>query len=198
MNVDNYCVNLCEEANNKNLGPWDLLTNLEEIITKRLSMLDDLYNINNNVAIHKSAKVDPTAIMKGPVIIGPDCFIGPYSLIRGGVYLTEAVSVGHSCEIKHSLVGKNTAFVHFNFIGDSIVGSNVNLEAGAVIANHYNERQDKEIFIFENGQKISTGLTKFGALIGDDTKIGANAVTSPGTVLAKGSIVRRLECVEQT
>lgn len=198
MNVNNYCVDLITEVKDEDLTPWDLLASLEEIIAKRLSMLDELYDIKDNVAIHKSAKVEQTAIIKGPAIIGPDCFIGPYSLIRGGVYLTEAVSVGHSCEVKHTVVGKNTAFAHFNFVGDSVVGSNVNLEAGAVIANHYNERHDKQIFVYENGQKISTNSTKFGALIGDDTKIGANAVTSPGTILAKGSIVRRLECVEQT
>jgi acetyltransferase-like isoleucine patch superfamily enzyme len=73
----------------------------------------------------------------------------------------------------------------------------VNLEAGAVIANHYNERVHKEISVLVNGQVFSTGVQKFGALIGDGTRIGANAVSSPGTILPPRSVVKRLELVEQ-
>lgn len=197
MKITDYCADLNIPEAEADIRPWSLLTKLEELIKEQLKTLGDQYKIHNDVAVHQSATVDPTATIKGPAIIGPDCFIGPHSVVRGGVYLKEAVSVGPSCEVKHCLVGKHTAFAHFNFIGDSIVGSGVNLEAGAVIANHYNEREDKRITVFDNGTKIDTGLTKFGAIIGDNTKIGANAVTSPGTLLPKGSIVRRLELVEQ-
>ncbi len=48
-----------------------------------------------------------------------------------------------------------------------------------------------------DGQLIETGVTKFGALVGDDCKIGANAVLSPGTILAKGTVVGRLQLVDQ-
>lgn len=71
------------------------------------------------------------------------------------------------------------------------------LEAEAITANHYNERDDKMIFAFWENKSTSTETTKFGACIGDDTKIGANSVTSPGTILGPKSIVRRLELVEQ-
>jgi UDP-N-acetylglucosamine diphosphorylase / glucose-1-phosphate thymidylyltransferase / UDP-N-acetylgalactosamine diphosphorylase / glucosamine-1-phosphate N-acetyltransferase / galactosamine-1-phosphate N-acetyltransferase len=86
---------------------------------------------------------------------------------------------------------------HFNFIGNSIIGSNVNVEAGAVTANHYNERADKQIEVLYKGEIIKTNTHKFGALIGDGCKIGANAVLSPGTLLVKNTIVKRLEMVEQ-
>ncbi|MBK5278418.1 MAG: LpxA family transferase, partial [Bacteroidia bacterium] len=86
---------------------------------------------------------------------------------------------------------------HFNFIGDSIVGSNINFEAGSITANHFNERESKNISVLMNGQRVDTKQQKFGALVGDGSKIGANAVLSPGTILEPSSIVRRLELVDQ-
>jgi acetyltransferase-like isoleucine patch superfamily enzyme len=84
-----------------------------------------------------------------------------------------------------------------NFVGDSIIGSDVNLEAGAVVANHFNERPKQEIVLHVGGGNIRTGVVKFGALIGDHSRVGANAVLSPGTVLAPKSVVGRLKLVDQ-
>ena len=72
------------------------------------------------------------------------------------------------------------------------------MEAGSVIANHHNDRDDKIIDIVIDGRRIKTNVEKFGALVGDHSKIGANAVLSPGTVLAPKSIVGRLELVNQS
>jgi acetyltransferase-like isoleucine patch superfamily enzyme len=69
----------------------------------------------------------------------------------------------------------------------------VNLEAGVVVANHVNERPAHEITIHLGGQTIQTGVVKFGALIGDHCRVGANAVLSPGTVLAPHTVVARLD-----
>ncbi|NCU37705.1 LpxA family transferase [Candidatus Saccharibacteria bacterium] len=192
MKLTDYCAELL-----KDIEPWILLTDLEAEIKKQLSQIGDEYVISDDVAVHKAANVDPTATIKAPAIISAGCFIGPHTLLRGGVYLHEGVSVGPSCEVKHSIVGSNSTFAHFNFLGDSVIGARVNFEAGAITANHYNERKDKMIHALVDGKPIETGVTKFGALIGDGTKVGANAVTSPGTILAKNSVVKRLELVEQ-
>lgn len=80
---------------------------------------------------------------------------------------------------------------------DSIIGHDVNIEAGAILCNHYNEREDDTVFVHVDGQCISTLLHKFGSVVGDGCRIGANAVLSPGTLLKPYSIVRRLELVEQ-
>jgi NDP-sugar pyrophosphorylase family protein len=192
MKLTDYCSELKQD-----IEPWTLLTILEAEIKQQLAQLGDEYVISDDVAVHKTATVDPTATIKAPAIIGPGCFIGPHSLLRGGVYLHEGVGIGPSCEVKHSIIGSNSALAHFNFVGDSVIGSHVNFEAGALTANHYNERQDKRISALVDGKPIQTDVTKFGALIGDGTKVGANAVTSPGTILAKNSVVKRLELVEQ-
>jgi len=90
-----------------------------------------------------------------------------------------------------------SALAHFNFVGDSLIGSYVNMEAGSIIANHYNERLDKTLYVMLNKKKTKIEVTKFGALVGDHSKIGANAVLSPGTILLPESVVKRLELVEQ-
>jgi UDP-N-acetylglucosamine diphosphorylase / glucose-1-phosphate thymidylyltransferase / UDP-N-acetylgalactosamine diphosphorylase / glucosamine-1-phosphate N-acetyltransferase / galactosamine-1-phosphate N-acetyltransferase len=135
--------------------------------------------------------------LKGPIIISNGCFIGAHAYLRGGVYLGDKSVIGPGCEVKSSLIMSGSALAHFNFVGDSLVGSYVNMEAGSIIANHYNERLDKTIFVMLDKKKIETSATKFGALVGDHTKIGANAVLSPGTILKPQSIVKRLELIEQ-
>jgi NDP-sugar pyrophosphorylase family protein len=182
----------------KDVAPWDITTSAAvHIIEKIKTLSEDYYTIHDHIAIHKDARIEEHVIIKSPAIISAGCFIGAHAYLRGGVFLGEGCSIGPGCEIKSSFIMPHTALAHFNFAGDSIVGSKVNMEAGAVIANHYNERTDKEISIVINGKKIATGITKFGALIGDGTKIGANAVLSPGTILSANSVVKRLELVEQ-
>jgi UDP-N-acetylglucosamine diphosphorylase / glucose-1-phosphate thymidylyltransferase / UDP-N-acetylgalactosamine diphosphorylase / glucosamine-1-phosphate N-acetyltransferase / galactosamine-1-phosphate N-acetyltransferase len=177
--------------------PWDITSAAQLIVSKRIKTLGADYNIKDNIAIHKDAVIEEHVIIKGPAIISANCFIGSHAYLRNGVFLGDKVSVGPGCEIKSSLIFSNSSLAHFNFVGDSIVGSYVNMEAGSVVANHFNERKDKVIKILSDNEIISTGIEKFGALIGDQTKIGANAVLSPGTILQPKSIVKRLELVEQ-
>jgi NDP-sugar pyrophosphorylase family protein len=178
-------------------APWKLTQALEKTIFDKIQTLGGDYSIQNGVAIHNSATIDSYTTLKGPAIISRNCFVGAHSYLRGGVFLDENVSLGPGCEVKTSLIFADTALAHFNFVGDSLLGSHVNLEAGAIIANHYNERQDKTICVLIDGKPFATDAQKFGALVGDHVKIGANAVLSPGTVLGPGSVVRRLELVEQ-
>ena len=178
-------------------SPWSITANLLGILQEKIRTLGADFKIFNDVAIHKSVSIDSNAILKGPAIISAGCFIGAHSYLRGGVFLDENVSVGPACEVKTSFIFSHSALGHFNFVGDSLVGAFVNLEAGSVVANHYNERIDKHISVVVEGKRYSTGIEKFGALIGDHCKIGANAVLSPGTILPPNTIVGRLQLIEQ-
>jgi bifunctional N-acetylglucosamine-1-phosphate-uridyltransferase/glucosamine-1-phosphate-acetyltransferase GlmU-like protein len=177
--------------------PWNITANIQSIIAKQIKTLGKEFEIKNDVAIHKEAKIEEHVILKGPAIIHSDCFIGAHAYLRGGVFVASKSLVGPGCEIKSSFI-LGSILAHFNFVGDSILGSGVNMEAGSVIANHYNERLDKKISVLIDNEFIKTDIKKFGALVGDETKIGANAVLSPGTVLLSKSIVRRLELVDQS
>lgn len=180
------------------MTPWEITKNLQKILSNKIEKLAENFAVNNGIAIHKTAVIEPGAILKAPVIICENCFIGANAYLRNGVFLGKNVSVGPGCEIKSSLLFDETNVAHFNFIGDSIVGSNCNFEAGSVAANHFNERTDKTISVLFNSEIIKTNSEKFGSLIGDNCKIGANAVLSPGTILNPNSIVKRLELIEQT
>jgi len=179
-------------------APWQVTSNASDIVSRLLPALSNEYETKDGIAIHKSSVIENNVTLKGPLIIGPDCFIAANCYLRGGVFLIARNSIGPGCEIKSSFLFPDSKLAHFNFVGDSLIGEGVNFEAGAIIANHYNERADKNIYVMANGRKINTQIEKFGALIGDGCKIGANAVLSPGTILASNSSVKRLELVDQT
>ena len=177
--------------------PWLIIQNLESIIFEKIKFLSDDFEVNNGIAIHKTAIVEKNAILKAPLIIEENCFVAANACLRNGVFLSKNVKIGMGVEIKSSIISNNSAVAHFNFIGDSIIGENVNFEAGSITANHFNERENKEIFVKIDDNIINTQVVKFGSLIGDYSKIGANAVLSPGTILKKNSVVKRLELIEQ-
>ena len=177
--------------------PWEITSKLWDVLPGVIASLSEEFIIKDNIAIHKTATIEEGTTLKGPLVIGANCFIGAHAYLRGGVYLSDSVSIGPGCEIKSSIIMSHSSSAHFNFIGDSIIGSYVNLEAGAIIANHYNERKDKAITVRYEGKVIATNIEKFGALVGDHSKIGANAVLTPGSILPPYSIVKRLELIDQ-
>ncbi len=181
----------------KDIQPWNMVRDLPGILDEMMKGLDNDYIIKDGIAIHKTAVIEKGVTLKGPVIISAGCFIGANAYIRGPVFIDTNVKIGPGCEIKQSIIFPDTAIAHFNYIGDSLIGSHVNFEAGSIAANHYNERSDKIISVRYNGNIINTGCSKFGALVGDRSKIGANAVLSPGSILVKDSVVGRLQLVDQ-
>ncbi len=178
-------------------SPWETIAHLEEIVCRILQHLDADYIIDGGVAVHRSATVADDAVIHAPAIISEGCYVGSHSVLRGAVFLAPGARVGNCCEVKTSVVLEDSAIAHFNFVGDSIIGRNVNIEAGAILANHYNERSDDTVYVHQDGLRISTGLHKFGSLVGDGCRIGANAVLSPGTLLRPMTIVHRLQLIEQ-
>lgn len=190
-----YISNVLQEI--ANLQPWNATSQSEAIIGSLAKQESNDFVIRDGNAIHKTAIIENGAILKSPCVIGPNCFIASYAYLRGGVWLDENVIIGPSCEIKSSFMFRGSKAAHFNFVGDSVIGRNANIEAGAIIANYRNELEDKEIVCVVDGKKVKTGMQKFGSLIGDDTKIGANAVLAPGTILQPNTIVKRLTLVDQ-
>jgi NDP-sugar pyrophosphorylase family protein len=178
--------------------PWAVAERAREIVKNKLKGLNkQQYKIAGEVAVHKSAVLEINVTLKGPIIIGPACFVATGCYLRDGVLLLGNNSLGPGCEIKSSILFAFSNLAHFNFVGDSVIGSNVNFEAGSVIANHFNERKDKTINAVMKKEVVNTLVEKFGALVGDGSKIGANAVLSPGTILTPNSVVNRLQLVDQ-
>jgi UDP-N-acetylglucosamine diphosphorylase / glucose-1-phosphate thymidylyltransferase / UDP-N-acetylgalactosamine diphosphorylase / glucosamine-1-phosphate N-acetyltransferase / galactosamine-1-phosphate N-acetyltransferase len=178
--------------------PWDICANADALVKAAIAALPAGYRrLDTDVAVHETAKIEAGAILKPPCIVAEACFVAAHAYLRGGVWLGAAVVIGPSVEIKSSLIGRGTRVAHFNFVGDSILGAEVNIEAGAILANYRNEAADKEIVCVLDGVEIRTGRDKFGSLVGDRCRIGANAVLAPGTILSRGTIVPRLKLIDQ-
>jgi NDP-sugar pyrophosphorylase family protein len=152
---------------------------------------------DGEVAIHRTATIESGAVVKGPAIIGARCFVAAGAYLRGGVWLDERCVVGPGAEVKSSFAFRGSKLAHLNFVGDTILGSDVNLEAGSVVANHRNERADKQVRVRIGTELLATGVEKFGALVGDGARIGANTVLAPGTLIKPGAVVPRLSLVDQ-
>jgi NDP-sugar pyrophosphorylase family protein len=137
------------------------------------------------ISIGKGTVIEPGVFIQGPCIIGQNCTIRHGAYIREGVIMGDACQIGHSAELKHSILLNRVAVTHFVYVGDSILGQSVNLGAGVKCANLRLDR--REVVIPFNGQKVKTGLKKFGAIVGDRVQIGCNSVLNPGTLVGKES-----------
>jgi len=178
--------------------PWRICANVAALVRAEIPTLPASYRVlRDGIAVHETATIEEGAILRPPCIIGATCFIASYAYLRDGVWLGDGVTVGPSVEVKSSFIGPDSSAAHFNFVGNSIVGAGVNLEAGAILANYRNESADKEIVCVIDGAAVRTGCEKFGALIGDGCRMGANAVLAPGTILSRGTVVPRLELIDQ-
>ena len=183
---------------NADREPWLAVAKNREIVQALCNEAGTFRKYGEGVLIHSSATVEHGAVLKSPLVVSAGCFIASNAYLRGGVFLGERVQIGPGVEVKSSIVFADTVLAHFNFVGDSLIGSAVNFEAGALIANHWNERKDKAISVASPDGPIATGLRKFGAIVGDRSRIGANAVLSPGTLLEPDTVIARLELVDQT
>uniref|UniRef100_C5CWT6 Transferase LpxA family n=1 Tax=Variovorax paradoxus (strain S110) TaxID=543728 RepID=C5CWT6_VARPS len=182
------------------LAPWEITARAAEIVRELLAALPaGEFAVEGEVAIHRSATVEAGAVLKGPLIIGAGCFVAAGAYLRGGNWVGERCTLGPGSELKSSFVFAGTALAHFNFVGDSVLGAGVNLEAGSIVCNHRNERAAKQIFVRagEGGALQATGSEKFGALAGDGVRIGANAVIAPGALLRPGLVIARASLLDQ-
>ena len=180
--------------------PWKLVDRqntvnisaiIEDLISSNLETDYDKYDhcqISGLVFIHDSAMIGPNVQIQGPVFIGRRAEIRHSAFLRPGCYISEDCVVGHSSEIKNTLMMPKSKAPHFNYVGDSIIGVGANIGAGVKISNF---RLDKKTIPIENneGQKVDSGMKKLGALVGDHSAIGCNVVTNPGSILPPNSMV---------
>ena len=142
---------------------------------------------NGPVHIEEGAIVEPHVHFIGPCYIESNATIRSHAYVRENTWMMTGSVLGHASESKHSLFLPGAKAPHFNYVGDSILGSNVNLGAGVKLSNLRND--GAQIGIWLDGARRETGLRKFGAILGDNAQLGCNAVTNPGTVLGKSCMV---------
>ncbi len=175
----------CEQA-------WDALRKLSAYVAA--SVKPALHNrcegvawIGEQVSIGEGTVIEDSVMIKGPAIIGRNCAIRHNAYLRENVIVGDGCVVGNSCELKHALLFNNCQVPHFNYVGDSILGHQAHLGAGAILSNV--KSLPGNITVRMDGELYDTGLRKFGALVGDAAEIGCNAVLNPGSIIGRGAVV---------
>ncbi len=167
--------------------PWAVLARLDEFLRSfEGDVAGDVHPsavLEGAVRVEAGASIGPHAFVQGPAWLMAGASVGHAAYVRGGVLLAPGAKVGHASEVKRSVFLEGAKAPHFNYVGDSVLGHDVNLGAGVKVAN-----------LKAFGDTISmggtpTGLRKLGALVGDGASIGCNAVLAPGTVVGAGTVV---------
>ena len=138
--------------------------------------------IGENVFLGEGTIVEPGAYIRGPAWIGKNCEIRHGAYLRENVITGDRCVLGNSSEFKNCLLLEGAHAPHFNYVGDSVLGLDVNLGAGVILSNY---RLDGQVIrVSRAGSLVETGLRKFGAIIGDGASVGCNAVLNPGSLVA--------------
>jgi NDP-sugar pyrophosphorylase family protein len=143
--------------------------------------------ISSNVFVGRGTIVEQGAVLKGPAWIGENCHIRSGCYVRENVVVGDGVVMGNSCEFKNCILFDEAKAPHFNYVGDSILGHGAHLGAGVILSNV--KLDHGEITVAASDGNVATGLTKFGAIVGDRTEIGCNAVINPGSILGRDCLV---------
>ena len=139
------------------------------------------------VFIHESASISQSASIVGPALLGAESKIGHCALLRGNCIVGSGCAIGSCCELKNCILFDGAKAAHLNYIGDSLLGPDSHLGAGAVLSNL--RLDGKPVRIHLPTESVSTGLRKLGAMLGAGSQVGCNAVLQPGTILGRGAMV---------
>jgi UDP-N-acetylglucosamine diphosphorylase / glucose-1-phosphate thymidylyltransferase / UDP-N-acetylgalactosamine diphosphorylase / glucosamine-1-phosphate N-acetyltransferase / galactosamine-1-phosphate N-acetyltransferase len=166
-------------------NPWDMLdanlTLMGNFSTELRGTVEDGVTLQGTVIVGEGSVVKSGTYIEGPCIIGKNCRIGPHAYFRGATSIGDDCHIGHCSEIKNSIIMNGTKIPHFNYIGDSIIGTECNFGAGTKIANLRNDHANVRICGKDTRRK------KFGAVIGDGVQFGINCSINVGTMIGSNA-----------
>lgn len=165
--------------------PWDMLdanaTLLNQIPGGIAGTVEEGVTLHGSVVLGEGSVIRGGTYIEGPCIIGKNCRIGPHAYIRGSTSIGDDCHIGHCTEIKNSIIMSGTKIPHFNYIGDSIIGSNCNFGAGTKGANLRHDHANVRVCGKDTRKK------KFGAIIGDNVQFGINCSINVGAVIGSNA-----------
>lgn len=169
---------------------WEPLVKVKEYINKTIvekgvkinkGEIGKFVSITGNYFIDEGAKIGANVTIQGPVIIGKKAEIAAGALIRPYTIIGDGASVGHGSEVKHAILQNKAKVASLSFVGDSIMGKSARIGSGTIIANRRFDQKNIEIKI--EGNKYDTETDFFGSIIGDNSRLGANCTSIPGTCI---------------
>lgn len=175
--------------------PWEALSRIHDFILELGETLspEEYEQRGEDIWIHRTANIFPSAYIKGPVIIGAGTEVRHSAFIRGNALIGADCVVGNSTELKNVILFNHVQVPHYNYVGDSILGYMSHMGAGAITSN---VKQDKTIVhVKGDAFDLDTGCKKFGAMLGDYVEVGCNSVLNPGTVVGRDTNIYPLSMV---
>ena len=155
--------------------------NLEKYMTEGVTIVDpDSTWISEDTQIGQDTIIYPSTYIEGKNIIGKNCKIGPMAHLRGGVEVGDNVKLGNFVEVKKSKISSNTNVGHLSYIGDSELGSRVNIGAGTITANYNALTKEKSKTVLKDDVKI-----------GSNTVLVAPVTVNNGANVGAGSVITK-------
>ena len=169
--------------------PWDMLEANQWILESEKSVsrgtIERGVHLSGAVVLEEGSVVKAGSCLEGPVHVGKGCHIGPNSYLRPYSTLGDDVKVGAGCEVKNSIVMRNTRIPHLSYVGDSVLGEACSLGAGTITANlRFDEAEIKSKV---RGSWVSSGRKKLGAILGDGVRTGISVSIFPGVKIGRGA-----------
>jgi bifunctional UDP-N-acetylglucosamine pyrophosphorylase/glucosamine-1-phosphate N-acetyltransferase len=198
--IDEYDVSYAEIDRWLGVGrPWELLeanewklAELEGAIEGEVAEDADL---RGTVVVESGARIEPGVVIEGPALVRAGARVGPNAYIRGATLLGENSRSGQSAEIKNSVLMGDSKVPHLSYVGDSLLGQEVNFGAGTTVANlRHDDRTVKQTV---KSERVSTDRRKYGVVVGDGTKTGIDTTLYPGVVLSAGARTKPGETVSR-
>ena len=131
----------------------------------------DKVKIGNNVKILSFSHLEG-------VKIDNDVSVGPYARLRPGTKIKSGSKIGNFVEVKKSTINKNSKVNHLSYIGDALVGKEVNIGAGTITCNY-------------DGRKKSKTNIKDKVFVGSNTSLVAPVTLSEKSVIGAGSVITK-------
>jgi NDP-sugar pyrophosphorylase family protein len=175
------------------LAPWEWVPLIRQALAgfafepSALEIPSGLH-IEGAVFIHPTVRLPAFGSIAGPAYIGAGCELRPGVYIRGNVIAGANCVLGNSCEFKNCLLLDGVQVPHFTYVGDSILGNGSHLGAGVICSNLRLDQTEVPVQL-PDGKRLGSGLRKLGALLGDQSEVGCNAVLNPGAILGRRALV---------
>ena len=177
--------------------PWELLEAnewaLSTLETHIEGDVDGDANLSGPVYVEDGATVKSGVVIEGPVYIDEGATVGPNAYVRGNTYIGPDAKVGHAVEVKNSVLREGATAGHLSYVGDSVLGRDVNLGAGTNVANLRHD--DETVRTPVKGEMTDTGRRKFGVVLGDGAKTAINSSLNAGVKLGSGASTKPGETV---
>lgn len=169
--------------------PWELLAATERALASLDRRIDgDVHpdaDCRGAVVVVDDARVDAGVVVEGPAYVSAGATVGPNAYVRGSTYLGTGSHVGHGVEVKNCVLFEEATVPHLTYLGDSVMGPGTNVGAGSLVANLRHD--DRAVEVTHDGERVSTGRRKFGAVVGAGARLGIGTRLNVGVTLGAGA-----------